>query len=174
MNKLCACCKTEKQMIEFPKDKQKSDGFSSYCKDCARQKNSARYFRTSNPTKRYTKRHAASEAEYAQIWRAENKDLVKSYRDKWSKQNTAKIREKNMRRYISQRQQTPTWLNAGHKAEMEGFYMFCQIFNGFQVDHIIPVRGKTVSGLHVPWNMQVLTCKQNRAKGNKLQPMEIT
>ena len=38
----------------------------------------------------------------------------------------------------------------------------------YVVDHIIPLQGEEVSGLHVVENLQIITDRENRAKGNKL------
>lgn len=59
-------------------------------------------------------------------------------------------------------------MNQAERAEVQGMYDFCRIFGGFEVDHIIPLNGDDVSGLHVLGNLQVLSKRANRSKGNKV------
>ena len=67
---------------------------------------------------------------------------------------------------------TPDWLTVADKAEIEGMYHFASVMKrmtgaDFHVDHIVPLQGKVVTGLHVPWNMRVITGLENRRKSNK-------
>jgi len=73
----------------------------------------------------------------------------------------------------SRRSATPKWLSAIHRAQIMEFYDLAraktmQTGVMYHVDHIIPVNGKNVSGLHVPWNLQLLTQAENCAKKNSV------
>jgi hypothetical protein len=68
-------------------------------------------------------------------------------------------------------QRTPKWLTQDHKTHIKSHYelaKFCakELGGEWHVDHIVPLRGDTVSGLHVPWNLQVLPKIDNLKKGN--------
>lgn len=67
---------------------------------------------------------------------------------------------------------TPNWLTQEHLNDIKQIYQDVQDIQWlseekFEVDHIIPLQGKSVCGLHVPWNLQILTKSENCIKGNK-------
>lgn len=64
------------------------------------------------------------------------------------------------------RHATPTWLTKEHWEAINEVYLNRPL--GYHVDHEIPIQGKNVCGLHVPWNLQHLPAKENILKGNKL------
>ena len=77
--------------------------------------------------------------------------------------------------YLERKQKaTPPWLTEEHKNQIKIFYVKSKkltIETGVQysVDHIIPLKGKLVCGLHVPWNLQVITHRENCSKNNRIR-----
>ena len=71
------------------------------------------------------------------------------------------------------RDATPKWLTAEDKMEIRLKYRLAIEMSratGIRhaVDHVIPLQGETVCGLHVPWNMEVITQEENLKKYNRL------
>jgi hypothetical protein len=98
-------------------------------------------------------------------WAEENKERHLQNRRNSYARNSAKEIERVRRRQKKIRH-GEMFMNQAEQAEVQGMYDFCRIFKGFEVDHIIPLNGKTVSGLHVLGNLQVLPIFINRSKGN--------
>ena len=78
------------------------------------------------------------------------------------------------KRHAAKIQRTPTWLSKLDKWMIDEIYMLSALrteLTGveWQVDHIIPLQGKKVSGLHIPFNLQVITAKENQIKSNRLE-----
>lgn len=95
----------------------------------------------------------------------------------WEKRHPQK--HKVIRRVIDARRRsgkllaTPGWLTEADEDSIRALYAEAVVLSEttgipFEVDHIVPLRGKTVSGLHVPWNLQVIARSANRRKQNKL------
>jgi len=114
-----------------------------------------------------TKKKSAYYTMKAQVWQRANPEKVKSIRKKFYRNHSGKEIERQMRR-LGRIRQGQDLMTPAEWAEVEGMYLFCKIFPKFEVDHKIPLNGKTVSGLHVLANLQVLERSTNRSKGNKL------
>ena len=65
---------------------------------------------------------------------------------------------------LDKAKRTPKWANL---EKIKKFYINCP--DGYEVDHVIPLRGKLVSGFHVESNLQYLTKFQNGSKNNSYE-----
>jgi hypothetical protein len=111
-------------------------------------------------------------------WRDTNKDLILENQRRKREENREEFnlyhREYHAKnheyrtKYINAHRRgrisnaTPLWSN---KPAIRQFYVNCP--EGFHVDHIIPLHGKKVSGLHVLENLQYLPATENLRKSNK-------
>ena len=107
-------------------------------------------------------------------WRLANKDKQKEYTSKSKIKNSARVNATNNKRRADKLNRTPKWLTKDDlwliKEAYELAALRSKIFEfKWHVDHIIPLKGKLVSGLHVPTNLQVIEGTLNIMKNNKFQ-----
>ena len=83
---------------------------------------------------------------------------------RWTQNHLDYHRAKEAKRRALKIQAIPKWVDL---EAVEQFYTNCP--KGYEVDHIIPLKGKQVSGLHVLNNLQYLTKSENASKGNRIK-----
>lgn len=83
----------------------------------------------------------------------------------WRRENRGWYNAKAAKRRAQKLSATPAWLTDEQKLKIRAVYESCP--KGFHVDHIIPLQGRSVCGLHVPWNLQHLPAVENIRKGNR-------
>jgi 5-methylcytosine-specific restriction endonuclease McrA len=106
-------------------------------------------------------RAAARPAEEKRRNRAEYKD-----------RNVDVVRADTSVRKRRHREATPKWLTPAERLQMRDLYLQARKLTEltrerYVVDHIVPLRGESVCGLHVPWNLRVITQEENLKKSNK-------
>jgi 5-methylcytosine-specific restriction endonuclease McrA len=94
-------------------------------------------------------------------WQKNNPDKIKQYRLK--QKVSGKDAAKAAKRRAAKLKATPAWADL---EEIKNVYLEAQYF-GMHVDHIIPLQGKNVCGLHVWDNLQLLPAVDNIRKGNR-------
>jgi hypothetical protein len=102
----------------------------------------------------------------------EQRGEVKAKRSAHRKANPELGAARTQKYNASKNSRTPSWLGADELWMIEQAYELAALRTklfGFswQVDHIVPLQGKLVSGLHTPYNLQVIPAKHNQSKSNQ-------
>lgn len=102
-----------------------------------------------------------------------NPEVKRKY--KKTVQGKINVRANDAKRHAAKIQRIPAWLTKDDFWMIEQAYELAvlrtQLFGfAWHVDHVIPLQGKLVSGLHVPSNLQVIPWRDNVAKANKYLP----
>lgn len=160
--KTCTCCKNTKQVELFKPSSKYKDGFSSWCRDCHNE-----------VTKSWHARNKKRKSEYYLKWQRANVSLCRANSDRWNKAHPHMKAAREARRRASKLLAMPKWLSEEDHLRIKLFYTAAAFLSKklkylITVDHIVPLQGKEVKGLHVPWNLQLLTSIDNSAKGAKL------
>jgi hypothetical protein len=193
--KCCTLCKLTKPRSDFRAEKRTSIGLQSRCKACesayaktpeVRAKAKAYCEKTYNDPARvayrreYAKQPHVKQKNNARtvVWQKENAKRVKANNDAWRAANSDKKRAINadwnsrnqpskaasLAKYRATKEKaTPSWADL---SAIKEFYVKASSC-GMEVDHVIPLHGKNVCGLHVENNLQLLSKFENCSKGNR-------
>jgi len=173
----CGRCETEKDNSCFHKRKMPSGNYTlqSWCKDCSKSN-----------AKRWGKHKRRTDVS----WRNEQNKKAKDYRDNnpdFVQKVLERNRDRSKQHYIDNRpyyvakdaerragkiKATPRWLSKEDREQIRRIYDVRQKVSKrtgveHHVDHIVPLKGENICGLHVPWNLAIIPAKMNLSKGNK-------
>jgi len=165
--KSCSKCNILKSLSEYYVRRNRSSGYYSECKVCT--KSAVERWNKKNPEKVYAKKRAWKVRNISDVRKAS--DVYReSNRDKYRKaclnhyyRNKDKYLEAWARRKAAKLKAIPSWANLEKIKEI-----YRERPKGYHVDHIIPLQGKNVCGLHVEYNLQYLPAKENLSKGNRI------
>lgn len=159
---------------------------NSLCLGCAREANRKHYpklaERRRNPSARrcinarskiFREKHREKISEARRKKYYDNHKESIAQRRRYYANNLAKIVAANALIKLRRQLRAPAWLSDEQIAEIREFYLLSAEISKrtkvkYHVDHIVPLLGKNVSGLHVPWNLQVIPAMDNLRKSNKL------
>ena len=158
--KTCTKCGDTKLKSGFHKDPQRSDGLHCWCKDC----------RSKQRRKHYIDNRETSLAQGAE-WRKHNHARQLELQRRHYQENKSKYVAKVVKRKAHVNRATPSWLTKKDLLRIRKEYEIAALLSeatgySWHVDHIIPIRGHNVSGLHVPENLRVIPAMVNLSKGN--------
>jgi 5-methylcytosine-specific restriction endonuclease McrA len=156
------CLKVEWQQAA----EKRADYFREYNKSEAGQQAKRKYYEANkeNVIARAQARPDEDKRRYKKTHKVNNPDMYKE------------MTSLRRRRF---RDATPKWLTENQRMEIRLKYRLAIELSRatgerHAVDHIIPLHGESVCGLHVPWNLQVLTQKDNLTKYNRMVDTPLT
>jgi hypothetical protein len=168
--KRCGVCYQVKLRTAFNVRKPSPDGLAYKCAECAAEYGTG--WRKDHPDafKKWYLDHVAERSQAYASWREANKDHVTKKYAQWARANKHIVNAIGARRMAAKFRATPAWANfdAIRAIYKEAAWLTELTDTRHEVDHIYPLQGKTVCGLHCEANLQILTKTENIRKSNRV------
>lgn len=168
--KQCGSCRRIKRFEDFHTRRASHDGIAFKCIDCVRAYLLDR--RKANPDefKEWYRRNVDHNSKRYKKYREANKEKVSQLYRSWAKNNPHKVRALSAKRNARKLNATPAWADQTVIASIyaEAVRLTRETGIKHEVDHIYPLQGRLVCGLHCEDNLQILTKVENIRKHNRM------
>lgn len=170
--KKCTKCKEVKKRADFSNSAANRDALHCWCKECAHLYRIKNKKSISDRNIRYRSENREDVLARDAYYRNKNREAVLVSNALYRGSNKGKINSWTAKRRAQKLQATPKWLTKEQLLEILAFYIEAvrltrETGKPHHVDHILPILGDGITGLHVPWNLQILTASENSKKRNK-------
>lgn len=171
--------KPDSRKAEYARFRERQ-GFMTRAEYTAKRKENPKGKKTSS--REWAQRNKSAQAKYSKQYEIANKERIQARRSQniemrretkrlWVKNNLGLVLASSANRRAAKLQRTPAWLSDFDKIKIKCLYQLAAMRNResgqtWHVDHIIPLQGEFVSGLHVPNNLQVIPAIENMRKSN--------
>jgi hypothetical protein len=147
--------------------------YREICRNAEKRWIAANPEKISEKRKRHYLANREKKIEQARLHRALNPENLRESLKRYAANNPHKLRANERRRQAAKMERTPPWFGEFDQFVMESAYSLCKLREAvtgieWHVDHMIPLRAKTASGLHIGINTQVIPEILNQRKSNKL------
>ena len=171
--KICCTCRQEKALSEFYKNSRKKDGLYLRCKACHsksvrawQQKDGG--IKHAENCDRYRKENPDRQRQNLRDWRERNRERYRNNEYEWRVKNSISVYARNKERTERQKLATPIWADVEKIVAIycEARRLTADTGIKWHVDHLIPLCGELVSGLHIHSNLRVIPATENLRKNN--------
>jgi len=188
--KVCKKCGVDKALTEYYSKKIAYDGKTPRCKECIKA-NQTKYRKENKETVqasqlRFRQENKEKVRKWGQEYYIKNKERIRDYHleyvtanrqelyqknREWKKKNRGACNAAEARRRAQKIQATPAWAD---QAAIKSLYEEAKRLQDllgieFHIDHVLPLQGELVCGLHVETNLQVVPATLNMKKSNKFK-----
>ena len=171
MEKSCTKCGEVKPLEDFGVDKRIQSGRRTDCKQCNNAYKKKHY-------KENRDKYLARQKKHYEDNREENRDKYLARNKKYQKKFPEKKVALTAKYRAAKLERIPSWSNDDDIKAIRKIYARCRRINKLtgvphEVDHVIPMQGKNISGLHHSTNLAIIPAALNASKNNKWEFQEV-
>ena len=169
--KQCSKCEVYQGFDAFYKSSTSKDGFQGHCKSCKSKWRRDNSEKCNSYKNKWVAKNPEKKAAISKRYRVLNLERERARAKEWKIKNPGKQASYVAKRKAATLERVSPFISEEELNQIDLLYIQAQDLTRltgvvYHVDHIVPLQGKSVSGLHTIRNLQVLTAEENLTKSN--------